>query len=66
MECEGLTDEQLKIVMEFAELVEKEFWSPLLDIVSKNGSKSSREIRVMAKKLFEEVIIIEKEDVGGV
>jgi hypothetical protein len=52
--------------MEFAELVEKEFWSPLLDIVSKNGSKSSREIRVMAKKLFEEVIIIEKEDVGGV
>jgi hypothetical protein len=66
MECEGLTEEQLKIVMEFADLVEKEFWVPLLDLISKNGSKSSKELKEMAKKLFDEVITIEKEDVGGV
>jgi len=65
-ESEGLTNEQLKIVMEFAELVEKEFWAPLLEIVSKNQSKTAKELRVLAKKLFEEVITIEKEDVGGV
>jgi len=66
MECDGLTEEQLKIVMEFADLVEKEFWVPLLDLISKNGSKSSKELKEMAKKLFDEVITIEKEDVGGV
>lgn len=66
MEYEGLTEEQLRIITEFAELVEKEFWAPLLDLISKNGSKSSKEIKEMAKKLFDEVITIEKEDVGCV
>lgn len=66
MECEGLTEEQLKIVTEFAELVEKEFWVPLLDSISKNQSKSLKEFKELAKKIFDEVIIIEKEDVGSV
>lgn len=66
MECEGLTEEQLKIVTEFAELVEKEFWVPLLDTISKNQSKSLKEFKELAKKIFDEVITIEKEDVGGV
>ena len=66
MEYEGLTTEQLRIITEFADLVEKEFWAPLLDLISKNGSKSLVELKAMAKKLFDEVIVIEKEDVGDV
>lgn len=61
MECEGLSAEQLRIVMEFADLVEKEFWVPLLEVISKREAVSLKEFKELAKKIFDEVITIEEE-----